>query len=338
MTTRHGIPSASASGLRPPVTAFTLVELLVVVSIMATLFGLMLAGSRPNIGATTRRAAQQFASVLLATQSRAIGNPTGAAVILAPGGPTCREVFSGDRPPLVQATVKDGMLPQDPPQVPPGDPLDLTTTLDLMVTNGGDYTQGYRIKFHGDPANTGSVMPESLWFAFQPAELKVHLRRVDGQSKYNTVWPSAGDDQLHASIICYPARGSRLLDFPKGVGIDLRYSGTGDDPTSMWGNLAAAGDIGLSFDTVGTVDALMRGLGTATALVRQPVEPVYFLVAPIAEITANRSLASEQSLWVTVQPQTGRVTVSSNQPQAGADRTAVRAARASARAALAIGK
>jgi type II secretory pathway pseudopilin PulG len=336
MTRRHGIPSASTSGLRPPVTAFTLVELLVVVSIMATLFGLMLAGSRPNIGATTRRAAQQFASVLLATQSRAIGNPTGAAVILAPDeldGRICREVFSGDRPPLVQATVDSGM--------PPDDPVASSATVPLTTINGDpdQLQQGYRIKFHGDntPGGTGPALPESPWFAFAPPAT-VSFRPTEGQSAANTVWPSAGGEQLYASIICYPVRGGELMDFPKGVGIDLRYSGTGDDPTTTWGGLSAAGEIGLSFDMVGTIDAIMRNLATPLPALRQPVEPIYFLVAPIAEITANQALASERSLWVAVQPQTGRVTVSSNQPQAGADRTAVRAARASARAALAIGK
>jgi hypothetical protein len=315
--------------------AFTLVELLVVASIMALLFGLMLAGSRPNIGATTRRAAQQFASVLLAAQSRSIGNPTGAAVIFGPDGSVCREVFSGDRPPLVVAEVERGM--------PPSDPVAPSPTVALKPRPGDEaefrerLQQGYRIKFHGNPLGNPPVFPESPWFGFEPPET-VRFRTTDGQAPTNMVWPSAGAEKLHASIISYPVHGGELMDFPKGVGIDLRYSGTGDDPTTTWGSLAAAGDIGLSFDTVGTVDALMRGLGTATALVRQPVEPVYFLVAPTAEITANQSLASELSLWVAVQPQTGRVTVSSNLPQLGANQAAVQAARASARAALAIGK
>ena len=61
---------------------FTLVELLVVVSIMASLFGLIVVGMRPSVGGELRRAAQQFASVLLAAQSRGIGDPKGSAVVL----------------------------------------------------------------------------------------------------------------------------------------------------------------------------------------------------------------------------------------------------------------
>jgi type II secretory pathway pseudopilin PulG len=332
MTRRHRIPSGPTSGHRGRAAAFTLVELLVVVSIMATLFGLMLAGSRPNIGATTRRAAQQFASVLLATQSRAIGNPQGASVIIEPDGASCREVFSGDRPPMVLATVDSGM--------PPEDPVASFAPVELRVTNGGALSLGYRIKFHGDE---DVVLPESPWFAFDPAQSTVRFRGTDGQSASNTVWPSAGDGNvLHASISCYPARGGQLMEFPKGVGIDLRYSGTGDDPTTTWGGLSAAGEIGLSFDMVGTVDALMRNLATPLPAVRQPVEPIYFLVAPMPDIAADEALASDRAFWVAVQPQTGRVTVSSNLPQPDtasvAVRVRVRAARAAARAAAAIGK
>jgi hypothetical protein len=83
----------------------------------------------------------------------------------------------------------------------------------------------------------------------------------------------------------------------------------------------------------------MRGIGS-TATARQPVEPIYFLVAARADIDANpdQSLASDRSLWVAIQPQTGRVTVSSNIAQAGKDQVALRAARANARAAITVGK
>jgi type II secretory pathway pseudopilin PulG len=260
------------------------VELLVVVSIMASLFGLIVVGMRPSVGGELRRAAQQFASVLLAAQSRGIGDPKGVAI---------------------------------------------------TVTNGGDLQQGYRVQFFG--SDPDSVLPASAWFGFQPPGT-VSLRAGDGQSIANTAWPTPVGGQLRARVACYPAKGPLAVAFPKTVGIDLRYSGTGDDPATAWGGLASKGDLAVSFDSVGTLDALMRGVGSSTAASRQPVEPVYFLVAARADIEGDTALASDRSLWVAIQPQTGRVTTSANVPQSGKDRVAVRAARANARAALATGK
>ena len=335
----QGRPSCGARASR----GFTIVELLVVVSIMASLFGLIVVGMRPSVGGELRRAAQQFASVLLATQSRGIGDPKGVAVVLeldtrpvAQGGPKvagtqCISVFGGDKPPFVVGTVT-GMPPAAGAT---------SATVTINVTNGGDIQQGYRVQFFGSEPDP--VVPSSAWFGFRPAvppatQYTVSLRAEDGQSTTNVVWPTPVDNTLRARVACYPAKGPLAVAFPKTVGIDLRYSGTGDDPATAWGGLASKGDLAVSFDSVGTLDALMRGLGGSAAAARQPVEPVYFLVAARADIEDDAALANERSLWVAIQPSTGRVTTSSNIAQAGKDRVAVRAARANARAALAAGK
>jgi type II secretory pathway pseudopilin PulG len=305
-------------------SGFTLVELLVVASIMAALFGLILVGARPSVGGELRRAAQQFASVLLATQSQAIGKTMGAAVVLTSEGVRCISVVAGQKPPFVVGTVNSGM--------PPANPGTSTAAVTIAITNGGDLQTGYRIQFFGgDP-----TLPASAWFGFQPPGT-VLLRAEEGQAAANTVWPAAAGSQLRARIACYPDSGNELMAFPKTIAIDLRYSGTGDDPSTPWGGLGNKQNIGLSFDSVGTVDALMRGLG-GTAAGRQLDAPVYFLVATRADIEADEALTKDRSMWVVVQPQTGRVTVSANIAQAGKDRTALRAARASARAGLAAGK
>jgi len=303
---------------------FTLVELLVVASIMATLFGLVLAGSRPSDSSELRRSAQQLSSVLLAAQSRGIGNPTGSAVVLESQGTSSVMVFNAEVPPLIRGTVSAG--------IPPANPAVTTTGVTLDV-GGADLTRGFRIQFHGG----GPALPPSSWFGFQPPGT-VRMRSEDGQTPFNTIWPSAAGGRCEAHIASYPAEGDLALPFPKSVAVELRYSGTGDDPATTWGGLANKGDIGLSFDSVGAVDVLSQGLGAASPTSRQPVEPVFLLVATRKDITADAALASERSLWVVVQPLTGRVTVSANVPQQGKTATDLRAARALARAAAAIGR
>jgi len=330
-------PQSHTPAARPR-SGFTLVELLVVVSIMASLFGLIVVGLRPSVGGELRRAAQQFASVLLAAQSGGIGDPKGAAVVLeldirpeAEGGPKvagtqCIAIYGGDKPPFAVGTVTG---------IPPANAAATSATVQITPTNGGVLQQGYRVQFFG--SDPDPVLPASRWFGFQPPGA-VSLRVDDGQSIANTPWPTPVGGQLRARVACYPAKGPLALAFPKSVGIDLRYSGTGDDPATAWGGLASKGDLAVSFDSVGTLDALMRGVGSSTAASRQPVEPAYFLVAARADITGDTALANDRSLWVAIQPQTGRVTTSANVAQSGKDRVAVRAARANARAALATGK
>ena len=321
---RGSAASAGRSG-------FTLVELLVVASLMAMMFGLVLAGSRPSDSSEIRRSAQQLASVLLAAQSRGIGNPSGAAVLLESQGTSSTMVFNAEVPPPILGTIWP--TPVFPPTTNPA----VSTASIGIAAGGADLTRGFRIQFIGEDPR----IPPSAWFGFQPPSptvCTVRMRDEDGQTPFNTVWPSAPNGGLKVRIASYPAEGDLALPFPKSVAVELRYSGTGDDPATTWGGLANKGDIGLSFDSVGAVDVLSQGLGAASPTSRQPVEPVFLLVATRKDITADAALASERSLWVVVQPLTGRVTVSANVPQQGKTATDLRAARALARAAAAIGR
>lgn len=312
--------------------AFTLIELLVVAGIFASLFGLVLVGARPGASGQVRRAAQSLVSAILATQSRAIGNPAGAGLIFEPDGAarSVTTVSAADMLPLIMGSCTSGM--------PPSDRSATTASVTISPSNAaaGELASGYRIQF-GRSAPGQAAAP---WMGFSGGST-VSLRVANGQTGQNTIWPEPGPGGLPVLIARYPAKGEMLVDLTKNVALDLGSSGIGDGANfdATWSNLSNKGPIGLTFDSVGGVDAVMQQLlGAGTATVTHPLSPVYLLVAPRKEVEAGTALASDQALWVVIHPQTGRVSVSSNVPQTGTDATALRAARAKARAQAVIGK
>ena len=307
--------------------AFTLIELLVVAGIFATLFGLVLAGVRPGAAGEVRRAAQSIVSAILAAQSRAIGNPAGAGLIFEPDGAA---VSAADMLPLITGSCTSGM--------PPADRSAATASVTITPSNAGagELASGYRIQF-GRSAPGQAAAP---WMGFSGGST-VSLRSANGQNSQNTIWPEPGPGGLPVVIARYPAKGEMLVDLTKTVALDLRFSGIGDGASfdATWSDLSNKGPIGLTFDSVGGVDAVMQQLlGAGTATVTHPLSPVYLLVAPRKEVESGTALASQQALWVVIHPQTGRVSVSSNVPQTDTGKDALRDARAKARAQAVIGK
>ncbi len=311
--------------------AFTLIELLVVAGIFASLFGLVLVGVRPGAAGEVRRAAQSLVSAILATQARALGNPAGAGLIFEPDGAarSVTTVAAADMLPLIAGSCTSGM--------PPADRSATTASVTITPSNAGagDLASGYRIQF-GRSAPGQAAAP---WMGFSGGST-VSLRTTNGQTGQNTIWPEPGPGGLPVVIARYPAKGEMLVDLGKPVALDLGNSGIGDGAgfDATWSNLANKGPIGLTFDSVGGLDAVMQQLLGATATVTHPLSPVYLLVAPRREVEAGTALASQQALWVVIHPQTGRVSVSSNVPQTGTGADALRAARAKARAQAVIGK
>jgi prepilin-type N-terminal cleavage/methylation domain-containing protein len=303
---------------------FTLVELLVVTGIFASLFGLLLTMGRPNQASAVRRAAQSIASVLLSAQSSALGNPAGAGVILKPpaGSSAVTSISAADLPPVIAGTCTGGMPPAN---------LNSTSASVTIQAGGFDLANGYKIQF----GNPGRASP---WMSLTSGNT-VTFRAADSQTQQNTIWPQPAAGGLRVLVASYPSEGETLLTLPPNVGIDLSLSGVGDGNTfnPSWSDLSGKSAIGLTFDSVGGVDAVMQGIG-ATASAVHPLSPVYLFVAPRAVVGSGSALASERAMWVVVHPQTGRVTVSSNVPQTSTGVTALRDARAKARAQAAIGK
>jgi prepilin-type N-terminal cleavage/methylation domain-containing protein len=317
---------------------FTLVELLVVAGIFAMLFGMVLNGVRPNVTGQVKQAAQSIASVLLATQSKALGNPSGAGVIFDPtgsflDGTAVTSVSAADMLPMITGSCTDGM--------PPSNLAATSTTVSIEPDNAdaSDLANGYKIRFQEKDGK--GVQPPSAWMSF--SSNSVSFRAGNGQRPQNTIWPKpVSGGVLSVWVVRYPNKGETLYELPRTVAIDLRYSGVGDGDTfdSNWSNLSNKGAIAVAFDSVGEVDVVMQQV-LSTFRSEQPLHPVsplYLLVASRADVEADAALASERSLWIVLHPQTGRVSVSSNVAVTSKDATALRAARAKAREGIAIGK
>jgi type II secretory pathway pseudopilin PulG len=317
--------------------AFTLVELLVVAGIFAMLFGLVLNGARPSATGQVKQAAQSIASVFLATQSKALGKPAGAGVIFDPGGggAVVTTVSAADMLPLITGSCTNGM--------PPTNLAATSGTVAIAPDNAdaADLAHGYKIRFHEEEP---AAQAPTAWMAF--AANVVSFRAGSGQTAQNTIWPKpANGGPFKVTIARYPNEGETLYELPKAAAIDLRYSGIGDGATfsTTWSNLSGKGAVAIGFDSVGEVDVVMQQVLSAaasrTVQPLAPTQPIYLLVAARADVEAGtNTLAGSTAFWVVIHPQTGRVSVSSNVPQTGTDATALRNARANARAGLAIGK
>jgi prepilin-type N-terminal cleavage/methylation domain-containing protein len=321
---------------------FTLVELLVVTGLIASLLGLVVGGMRSNgsDASQTRRSAQALASAFLATQSRAFGSPNGAGVIIDPVGVQGVVVSAALMHPMITGSITSGM--------PPADPWASSTTISLTPDNAdpADVLQGYRIML-GSKVSSGSTAPaspSSPWLAFTPltsASATVQLRSSVGQTTQNTIWPK--NPASYATIARYPSKSDAIAAMDKAVAIDLGNSGVGTDPTTAFGQLHNKGAVAVTFDRSGVVAEVMQNVlasGARTVEPQTAQQPIYFLIAPRADIDnalVNR-LSNPNNVWVTVFPGTGRVAVSANVPQTGTDATALKAARANATLGIPIGK
>ena len=338
--------------------AFTLVELLVVASIMVLFFGLVVAGSKPGSSGQVRQAAQQLASVLTAAQSRGLGNAAGAAIIFDSGAASdltaavSIAAFNADVPPFIAGTATIAGLP-----LPAG-----TTKASIVIIPSNadmdDLQNAYKIRLGGSV--TSSVIPyqpPSPWLNLASAvngSGTIAFRGAAGQTILNTIWPeptrtTSGSYNPFAFLAArYPVKGDTAFEFPKAVAIDLRYSGIGEDSAAIWtsgtapagwGTLASKGATAIAFDSVGGVDGLMQdvysqlGLRGAQPPI-DPIEPIYLLVNSRAAIDDSivPPLSSQEAMWVVIHPQNGRVSVATNVPQTGSNAEALRAARARARA------
>ena len=331
----------------PARRGFTLVELLVVTGLMASLLGLVVLGMQPSGNSQVRQLSQALSSAILAAQTRALGNDAGAALILDVTSPNSysNTVFNADVPPFMLGGTATGVT-SGTYGMPPMSGITGTLTLSatasvvtLSLTNSDttDLINGYKIRFYCDSPST----PPSPWFQFNAlpnsASGTVSLRGSANQTINNTIWPSpSGTGTLMAQIARFPVKSTAALDTTRRAAVDLRYSGVGNTTSGDYGTLDGKGPIAITFDRNGGLDMVMQ-YGTAATPTVAPITatvPVYFLIASIDDIQNNQSLQSQNSRWLAINPSTGRASVGANVSVTGTTQTDINNARANARQGL----
>ena len=307
------VPGRSRRGM-------TLVELLIVVLLLAGFMALVVAGVRGSQAPQLRRVAEQLAAALTSAQSRSLGVPEGAGTIVTISGSTT--VYDAVMQPHIEATVSSG--------VPPSDPSSASASVNFSLANADTVSRAYKILLTG---TGGPGVGSMAWMAFAATGMtsgNASFRAGTGQTSDNTVWPkSVTGGSMYALLGQYPNEASAAVGLGDAVTIDTRFSGTGDGT-----QFAGKTWIAVVFDRVGRVgevltcdqDPDVNSTGFGAGL---PASTIYLLVARKDDVDAGRNtLASDDTLWVAISPQTGRVLVADNVPQSGAD---VRAARQNAR-------
>lgn len=307
-----------------PRRGMTLVELLIVVGLLSVFMALVVAGVRNSQTPQVRRVAEQLAAALASAQARSLGVPEGAGTIVTIVSNSAA-VYDAVMQPLIEATVTG---------VPPTPPSATTASVSVTPTNADDATRAYKILFTG---TGGPGVSSTAWMAFSSGNVSFRTGTAGtGQTTANTVWPKPlASGTLNALLGQYPGKGSAAVGLGDAITVDTRYSGTGDGT-----QFSGRAWIAVVFDRVGRVGEVLTCSQDPdippSSAIDQPVVPastIYLLVARKEEVDANTSLASDESLWVAIAPQTGRVILADNVPQS--DTSQIRAARQNARQGIA---
>jgi prepilin-type N-terminal cleavage/methylation domain-containing protein len=299
---------------RHPRHGFTLVELLVVASLLAVLFGMVLAVGRGGQKSNVRRAAQECASLLLSAQSRGLGRPEGAAVMA--------EALSDNA--RVGGVLHDAVMQP---------PLLVGVADGKLQATAAELTGGYKVRLRAVEGN--GRLAVSPWLGLRDGQLQ--LRDTAGQTPENTIVSPRGGN-LDALVVRHPVTGPKPTKLASRVAIDLKHSGVGDDPAAQhgFGRFEGKAPIAIVFDQTGRVAEIIQQVGVTGGTSVDPFcpnETIYLLFADREAVDQDASLTSDKSVWVAINPQTGRINVSSNQPS-----TVLTTAREKARRAIAVGK
>jgi prepilin-type N-terminal cleavage/methylation domain-containing protein len=328
----------------PSRKGFTLVELLVVTGLIGTFLALVLSGFRASEDSDIRRAADILASAIRNTQTLALTNPQGAALVITAGTATAAtaSIWQGSVLPNIQGT---GFFT-------PANTFASGTLAVLSLFNADSLAAGYQIRFSTFGAN-GNSSTSTPWFNLDgvSSPALVYMQQELGQLAATAVMPPSGNVSFEV-----PQRPmqSKPIVLPKLAAIDTRWSSIGQDinNTEPFRNIVAAAastdsmaipasmppyansflgmaqqnsgitDIAIYFDRTGAVSSVVA-LPAASAPTKlfapiKPTAPIYFLISSSATIVSSTNpldvIRTTSPIWVAVDPQTGAVRTGKNQP------------------------
>jgi prepilin-type N-terminal cleavage/methylation domain-containing protein len=331
----------------PSRKGFTLVELLVVTGLLATLLGLMLVTLRPTAQSHVRELARRLQSALMQAQTRSLTTGKGVCLVLEPSAASavsCRGAYFADPQPAASTQM----------QAPTGFTLQqiLTTGTPNLFYSGStnaaflpptnanlsDLESGYRVRFL-----TGSTYGPWYNFSFSNTSETVALALLTSSSSTldpaTNIWPATVGNQVPCEVARYPQRTQDALTAPKLASIDLRYSGMGDSPPPSsftasetappiyWyasfqpKDTTSLDSICLEFNRIGALATLCRVTPPTAKSWAGAINAnykIYFLAATNEDIAKNNSLNSADSMWIAIDPQTGAVSIGKNNPSGAA--------------------
>ena len=177
-------------------------------------------------------------------------------------------------------------------------------------------------------------MIEKMLLYVQPSYWRVKELSNIGVNADNFCEVDEPKTNIIAGVARYPIKSGVTMIFPKIATIDFRYSGSGNDTSQTWGDLSQEGSIGVVFDKLGCLDALVKQKPVSYI---DPFEIVYFFIVNRRDMISNKGLSITDAFWVAIQPNTGQVVVANHIPQENNNNDSLIASRENARKSFNIG-
>jgi prepilin-type N-terminal cleavage/methylation domain-containing protein len=312
-------PSPTSGALRAPTSrwsrwdraqsGFTLVELLVVVTIVLMLFGLAATVIQPlREGRDVREAARMVNAYLAQAQTRAIqrGRPVGIWIRRLPLQPNISlELAMAELPPPYGGDVLNAKIGV----VGAASAEYNRNTADPRFFNVGNWI---RFDYKGPLRIITSTNPELHSIEFAPPV------RFTGQVPFQVYGFPRSDPEDPNSPLIQAQSAVHPLTFPASVAIDVAHSGIG---WSSWfsevgPNDPADGEIDplILFGADGSVERVIAGLNNAPEPDHQrPLSAIHLLISRPGTLRSP-DLAGGNNFWVSINNTTGRITTSAFSP------------------------